>query len=71
LPVRTKVGLGHAVGGDDGLLAVANDRFAVDDVGRVLAPHRLVHRLVGGGDVDGVEEFDLLVADAIGVGTGG
>ena len=44
---------------------------AVDHARRVLGPHRLVHRLVGSGDVDGVQQFDLLVADAVGVGTGG
>ncbi len=37
----------------------------------VLGPYRLVHRLVRGGDVDGLEQLDLLVADAVGVGAGG
>ena len=64
------VGLGLAVRGDVLLLAVADHRLAVDGARRVLAAHRLVDGLVGGGDVDGLEQLDLLVADAVGVGAG-
>ncbi len=65
------VGLGHRVGGHVGLRPVADHRLAADGPGRVLATHHLVDGLVRCGDVDGLEELDLLVADPVGVHRGG
>src|ERR1019366_5543469 len=51
-PAHRQVRLGLAVWSDVVLLAVGEHRLPIDGAGLVLAPYRLVHCLVGCGDVD-------------------